>query len=743
MAERKKVTPLQGVRAVSTPAARAIDIHAAPTQTGLEDVVSSLKSLNPKLMDYGVAKQQQIDKEALAQINYLAQEFKNDNKGGMVTAAKIGQAYPQHSPIINGKIAEILGGQHAETMVRSKMQELFANAKIRQDGNLRGGFYKDVIDEIHAETKDRPFYSAGAIAKAETLIKQYEANFVQEEAGAKHQIQKDGFNATIDSILTNSEIPGKAEEIEIQFQNYAKTSSLTNEEMKNQIVETIIDRGIMSYANQELSEAVIGVFTDDGELIGGSLPEKFRNDPEVLEKLFQASEDANKLRVNNDALQIKKDKEQRVIDIRFHTNTIMAAQLEANSNNTNATITADGKEYSVMEYLQQVVPRDILADVTSNAQKNASVDLDVSESVSSNARAQIVSHLFTSAMLGNDLNNIPDDATWKEDFIAHFPDESVPFTRLNFARFIDETSTLRLADKQSLQNNLEKLFNDADIAKTSVNFQTNSTTVANWGLQINAMGNLNKATQQLEALAGRPMAIPAILEEFHSSYFRGLLQQWSADPNNKGRPDSEQLEMMANKALDRTRQEFNEWTSFVTQLGAGERPDLNNTDAGLPVGQVIMPAPGQKDNLGRPIREENIVVVGSGEDYDFQVDNTFFKYEKKTEIDPQNQVNPAPGDKPLKKFERMLMDTDTEYKGVGNTTRSETVITNLNLGDRANDIAQRWLNLRKNDPTKEGEKIWNEIFVELGIDPNNQQDANLRSALKSSKEILDLLKKDD
>ena len=84
MAQRQKVGPISGTRAVSTPKATNIDIYAAPTQTKLGKLSDSLNNLNPKLQAYGDKMKVDKDNADMQKLEVYAQTFRAEQGAGVV-----------------------------------------------------------------------------------------------------------------------------------------------------------------------------------------------------------------------------------------------------------------------------------------------------------------------------------------------------------------------------------------------------------------------------------------------------------------------------------------------------------------------------------------------------------------------------------------------------------------------------------------------------------------------------------
>lgn len=74
-------------------------------------------------------------------LQYYASEFAKDREVGLVDATQVGRAYPDASPIVAGKITELVGKRWANDYVRSRFDEFLADGNRRSDPQARREFF--------------------------------------------------------------------------------------------------------------------------------------------------------------------------------------------------------------------------------------------------------------------------------------------------------------------------------------------------------------------------------------------------------------------------------------------------------------------------------------------------------------------------------------------------------------------------------------------------------------------------
>lgn len=752
MAERKKVSSLAGVRGVSQPAATVVDTFAAPMKSPLDDITSSLQSLNTNLANYGKLKKAEDEKNALSKIRYLAKKFKEEDTSGIVNATKIGTFYPQQSEIVNGKIAEYLGAEWAENLIRQKNVELLSDEDTHGNTDKRLAYYEQALHEIWEQAGDRPFFYEGAKRKAESLIDQYESGYAQQEAAQKQQIQEQGFRGEASDILDKWESTDLPIVLEELIQETHKTSSLSFSELKTNIVSTITKEGVLNYADEEKSQAILGMFVD-GELIGGALPEKYRNDPEVLTLINEAIVRSENFRLKDISNEYTENQRQRTDQIRMHSGKIVTAYLK--DGDEKGTITIDDKVYNINQYITDIVPEDQRDEVlaAANAADDADFSLTNNESVANQALIRDLIYIGVNQGINADV--LP-ESSFKADFVNFFADGKI-FNTTNYLSWLDQTNAVKSKEKQELYRSFESDFAVANIEKTNARFVNNMLSVKS---EINRHKNNNmfmEVVASLESMDGSPFDIEAELEEIYKNTFRAYLADWRNDPKNAGvgRMPIDVIVEAADNALARTMQESQEWKKYVEAIGVGTDPRENNIDQPMLPGIIVEFEEGEVSDAGDNLSGTQAKVVSRVEESDFKVGNNYFKYTKKPDTNNNQENTTVSKDyEPIKlgTFDKSLnVITEPIVIGTGNTTRQINEFKDINIADKiekddinnnnvdAYSIAQRLVQLNRLE-NKGTNEAWAIVFKEIGISPSTKTDAEIRNALKNHPKINEYIK---
>jgi hypothetical protein len=123
------------------------------------------------------------DQEYESNADYYAQTFMHDHQNGLVNATQVGAAMPGASPIVAGHVTQLIGAnwgtQYANEQMNGFLQSPDALDPVKQDA-----FYKQLQGDIAGKVAGNPFYGAGAIKAAQSVIDQHRSNLeAQSQAG--------------------------------------------------------------------------------------------------------------------------------------------------------------------------------------------------------------------------------------------------------------------------------------------------------------------------------------------------------------------------------------------------------------------------------------------------------------------------------------------------------------------------------------------------------------------------------
>ncbi len=152
---------------------------------------------------HGVAqrKDEELQQQYENNLEYYAAQFARDRELGLVDATQVGAALPNASPIIAGRITELIGRRWANDYVRQRFDQFMENDALRLDPSARASFFNGLRDEISRQVEGRPFFGSGALGAVESVINEYESGWQRETARYHQDLQEDDFRSSVSAAL--------------------------------------------------------------------------------------------------------------------------------------------------------------------------------------------------------------------------------------------------------------------------------------------------------------------------------------------------------------------------------------------------------------------------------------------------------------------------------------------------------------------------------------------------------------
>ena len=129
------------------------------------------------------------DTEYSANADYYASQFMADHQNGLVDATQLGKAMPGASPIVVGRVTQLIG-QDWGTKYATAKYDAFLQTPGANDPAAQKAFEAQLDSEVSAQVQGNPFYGAGAVSGAKSVMAQHRANF-EARSGADYQATQD------------------------------------------------------------------------------------------------------------------------------------------------------------------------------------------------------------------------------------------------------------------------------------------------------------------------------------------------------------------------------------------------------------------------------------------------------------------------------------------------------------------------------------------------------------------------
>jgi hypothetical protein len=467
MAQRQKVGPISGTRAVSTPKATNIDIYAAPTKNNLGDLSNALNNLNPKLQAYGDKMKVDKDNADMAKLEVYAQTFRAETGAGVVDAVRAGELHPNLSTIVQSKLKERLGQLWVEDEITKSIKLMNADPEISGNADLRNAYYETTMAGILEQTKDQPFFSNAALVKGKNMLEAREHNYLEIELAETKKTFETGFSADLTTIILK---PGStpaevAEQLVLadQMENDGG-SMLTGRERKDLIVDNLISAAYaLSVTDPDGAAALLGSMDANGNLVGSGLPKmlgdaNLHGDAEIKDKLIKAqlalvTAKNARITANGKARTLKRADKANVVMNEFNEAVYNMSQDPNGPNGGNAYMNPNEwirKNHPDVFTDPDFTSSDIYSKFLETADKrNNQPALDEIQSLSN---LNIAEESIRGVALTNDISTLDPSNPIHAEIIELFPDGNIDLNASNISKIAQNLSLNPDEEKAFIKN---------------------------------------------------------------------------------------------------------------------------------------------------------------------------------------------------------------------------------------------------------------------------------------------------
>jgi hypothetical protein len=181
----------ESLRPVATPVSRYQAPPAAPQDQRLAQLADALAQLNPSLARYGVQRQEALMREQEMKLPAYIEQIKRDYGTGKITAAQVGEIFPEMVPTLRYRVAQAIGEEWGKERMNQVVEEILANENLRLNTEARKAYIERRRAELFSELGgDNEFYTAGAITAFDKALAAHELNWQRETAAYHTEVMK-------------------------------------------------------------------------------------------------------------------------------------------------------------------------------------------------------------------------------------------------------------------------------------------------------------------------------------------------------------------------------------------------------------------------------------------------------------------------------------------------------------------------------------------------------------------------
>lgn len=192
------------LRPVAAPVSRYSAPAAIPQDRRLEQLADALANVNPALQRYGAMLGENKEKEQAAKLPAYLEQIKRDRGTGAITAAQVGEIFPEMVPTIRWRVAQAIGEEAGQEAFNPIIEEINNNENLRFDTEARKAFIEKKRAELFAKIGGgNDFYEAGFVGYFDKALSQWEGNWQRATAEKHREIMGNQWQREVQEAFIN------------------------------------------------------------------------------------------------------------------------------------------------------------------------------------------------------------------------------------------------------------------------------------------------------------------------------------------------------------------------------------------------------------------------------------------------------------------------------------------------------------------------------------------------------------
>lgn len=192
------------LRPIASPVSRYSAPAAIPQDKRLEQLADALSNVNPALQRYGAMMGESKEKEQAAKLPAYLEQIKRDRGTGAITAAQVGEIFPEMVPTIRWRVAQAIGEEAGQNAFNPIIEEVNNNENLRFDSEARKAFIEKKRAELFAQVGGgNDFYDAGFVGYFDKALSQWEGNWQRATAEKHREIMGNQWQREVQEAFIN------------------------------------------------------------------------------------------------------------------------------------------------------------------------------------------------------------------------------------------------------------------------------------------------------------------------------------------------------------------------------------------------------------------------------------------------------------------------------------------------------------------------------------------------------------
>ena len=200
-ATRRDSSPRVGLNPAATPVSTYTRPAIPRTDDNITRLANALGELAPSLAEFAVQRHRQLERSQLEVDRYYAEQIAQNKEMGPISAAQVGEIFPELVPSVRRHIAKSIGSIEGKKWVESEIEAILNNDEIRLNTEAR----RAAIDQIRAKALeligDNEHYGNGFLSQIDRSLAEYESAWLRETAAYHQQVQAEAFSQRLAEVI--------------------------------------------------------------------------------------------------------------------------------------------------------------------------------------------------------------------------------------------------------------------------------------------------------------------------------------------------------------------------------------------------------------------------------------------------------------------------------------------------------------------------------------------------------------
>lgn len=226
----------EALQTTAAPIVKTEMVRFDPNASSAFQLAAALGKAQPVIDKFKEDYDRQKLQDQILKIDAYKAQFQKDGTTGPVTAAQVGERFPETVPVIRARIAEGIGAEQGKKLIQPIIDEVMNNNELMTNSEARAAFIQKKRQELIGSIQPgNEFYSSGLIASIDKELGQYENSWQRQTAVYHKEVQAKDFSSQVVSALAQNDPQKALEDLDAKWK---VSSSLNNLDRNKLVIDT-------------------------------------------------------------------------------------------------------------------------------------------------------------------------------------------------------------------------------------------------------------------------------------------------------------------------------------------------------------------------------------------------------------------------------------------------------------------------------------------------------------------------